>query len=509
MKLKVRLVALATVAGVVAPLAGGTAMAAPPVTALEATPDLGPTITATDQAPTGYEVTFRYEAPPGTTAVGIGGEVYFTRPTAIRSDFSHDGRRGHDWQVGDVSHPLYLGPPAQMTNIAGDLWEITMALPAGTYNYGFIVGECALTLLCTTVRDPANPPFGAGLAGVGQQSLSQVFVPSHPQFPTYDFDYQGPVRDTAQAGTVTSFTYPSGVSINPVGKHQLAVYLPPGYDAERAEPYPTLYLSHGMGDNETAWVTQGAAHHIFDNALADGDAVEAVVIMTNFNGLIQDDGFHPDFLATYTRELVDYVIPFVESQFHVSAEPEQRAFAGLSMGGALGVHLLHEHPDLFGYYGLWSAATDLQGEVIAPPPDEHLDAVRSRLGIHLGTGRHDQLARIAEKSLARTELYRALDIPIVVHNVDGGHTWAVWRQLLNDFVRTTAFQRGDEAAEPVDQSDLLPEPVRSPVAGILASSPHDGRTGEFLTIVVGAAILVAGSVLVVGGAVARRRRRHN
>lgn len=403
------------------------------------TPEGEPPVTVTEAESTGYQVTFRFEAPPGTTAVGLGGEVYFTQPDAIAPDFSHDSRLGDEWKPGDVSHPLLVGRPAQLTKVEGDWWEITMALPAGTYNYGFIVGECEDLASCVIVPDPANPPFGLDLEGADPQAFSQIFVPSSPLFPTYEVDYQAPMTDPGKAGEVLSITYPSDVSIDPVGTHRLAVYLPPGYDENRAEPYPTLYLSHGMGDTETAWVTQGAAQHILDNALADGEAVEAVVIMTNFYGLIPEDLFAPGFLETYSRELFGHVIPFVESTFHVSTEAEQRAFAGLSMGGALGVHMLNHHPEAFGYFGLWAAAADLEAPGPLPPAPDKLDAVRSRKAVHIGTGLQDWFADIGERSLARAAMYRQLGLPLVEFDATGGHTWSVWRQQFNDFVRTTLF----------------------------------------------------------------------
>ena len=73
-------------------------------------------------------------------------------------------------------------------------------------------------------------------------------------------------------GTLVDVTYPSPLSTDPAGEHYLALYTPPGYNPNRATPYPTLYLSHGGGGNEVDWSTQGVANRIIDNLIASGKA---------------------------------------------------------------------------------------------------------------------------------------------------------------------------------------------------------------------------------------------
>lgn len=114
------------------------------------------------------------------------------------------------------------------------------------------------------------------------------------------------------------------------------------------------------------------------------------------------------------------------------------------MGGGIATHLLHHETDLFGYYGIWSGAKG------ALTDEERLDRanLETALGIHIGTGLQDYLAGIGEGSLARAESYREMGLPVVEHNVDGGHAWPVWRDMLHDFLHTVAFAevRSDVAA---------------------------------------------------------------
>lgn len=396
----------------------------------------GPVITRTDAAPTGYQVTFTFAAPAGTTEVSLVGETYFTRPASlggVETGFSHDARLGDDWAPGDIPHPLLTNAPAPLLlNRDSGLWEITTAMPAGTYSYGFVIGPCDTPLVCTATYDPANPPVLADVPGASSQSLSQVFVPTHPDFPTYDADYQGyPV-----AGTVSHLTFAEDGAPDPAGTLQVGVYLPPGYDAARAEPYPLLVISHGAGDNETAWFSQGSAASIVEEAIATGAIEPTVVVTTNFYN-VDAGSTEPDttLYDNYAEALRDVVLPAVEGAFHVSSDRADRAFGGLSMGGGIATHLLHHETDLFGYYGIWSGAKG------ALTDEERLDRanLETALGIHIGTGLQDYLAGIGEGSLARAESYREMGLPVVEHNVDGGHAWPVWRDMLHDFLHTVAF----------------------------------------------------------------------
>ncbi len=64
--------------------------------------------------------------------------------------------------------------------------------------------------------------------------------------------------------------YDSPGHVTPANTNYLAIYTPPGYDANCTTPYPTLYLLHGGGGNETDWTTQGAAGDILDNLILTG-----------------------------------------------------------------------------------------------------------------------------------------------------------------------------------------------------------------------------------------------
>jgi enterochelin esterase-like enzyme len=395
---------------------------------------LGPTLVETNEGPSGYSVTFRYEAPAGVENVHIYGDWFFSRPEAITGNDVSDRIPPADWQPGLVATTPWLTLP--MVQGEDGVWEITVPLPAGSYRYAF-THDCGNELAsgCTLHPDPANMwemerPYPNAPGAV----RSTTFVPAHPAFPTYDNDYQAPV-EASKSGTLEQVRYPSPLSNNPpAGVHDMVVYTPHGYDPDRETPYPTLYLSHGSGDHSTAWTMQGVAHHILENAVQDGVVLPMVIISTDFNGL---PGGEPG----YADELRDNVIPYVEENYNVSTRAEDRAFGGFSAGGGRAYNILYDHTELFGYHASWSAG----GPVADADQVERMKTVTG--GIHIGTGLQDHLfntrggaGTVVTNTLTRIEALKAAGVDITDYHVDGMHTWHVWRPLVNFYLREMVFR---------------------------------------------------------------------
>lgn len=406
----------------VAAVAAGT-IAAPAASAAPAT-SLGPTVTRTDQPPTGYTVTFRYKAPDNVQQVHIYGDWFYSRPENILCQDCGDARPPAQWQPGDVAAtPWHI---QAMQKGPDGVWTFTTPLPAGTFRYAF-THDCTNELAtgCTLYDDPANrwqiQPQYPGAPGAVR---STIYVPASKKFPTYDTDYQAPV---ARVGTLESRRYTSPLSTNPPGVHDIVVYLPYGYNANRAKPYPTLYLSHGSGDHSTAWTMQGVAHLILENAIRDGAAEPMVIVSTDFNGL-------PGGNEGYVNELRNNIFPFVEQNYHVSTLAQDRAFGGFSAGGSRAYTIMYNHSDLFGYHAAWS----MGGPAATQAQVDSMKAVAG--GIMIGAGLQDRLGNIAQNSQANAAALRAAGVELDEFNVPGVHTWHVWRPLLNHYLRTMAFR---------------------------------------------------------------------
>lgn len=395
---------------------------------------VSPEVVHTGTAPTGYEVTFRYYDPTATR-VRIKGEWYFS-DDANSSTTTSAGYLPSQWKPGDfpIAYPNATAanwPVADMTlDPSTGIWSYTTPLPSGVFTYAFYVNCTAPAPSlsgCTGLSDPANPPWNTPVVPPASvEPNSQVFVPSDPAFGTIDYSWQFPNK---VHGTLVDVTYPTPLSTNPIGSHPLAVYTPPGYDPNRAVPYPTLYLSHGGGGNEVDWSTQGVAGNIIDNLIAAGKIQPMVVVMTNFYNL------SPSGVATYAQDVTENVIPYVEANYNVSKNPADRAFAGLSAGGARGNELLFNYTTTFGYYSIQSPGSG--GVPASDSPLWQNPELKNLLGLQVGGGIYDPIR------------YRLLDeitglttngIPFVDDSFAGGHEWYVWRIMLRDFAETMAFK---------------------------------------------------------------------
>ena len=151
-----------------------------------------------------------------------------------------------------------------------------------------------------------------------------------------------------------------------------------------------------------------------------------VVVSTDFNGLSADGSAEEG----YALDLINNVLPVIESGYNLSHLPNDRAFAGLSAGGTRAAQFLFNNPKTFDNYGIWTS-TDAFG----PTADLSNPDARTRLALHVGIGiqdprpaRHGGLARLA-----------TTDIPFTMDTVNGVHSWDVWRQLLVVYASDVAF----------------------------------------------------------------------
>ncbi|WP_406004935.1 alpha/beta hydrolase-fold protein [Streptomyces sp. NBC_00637] len=409
----------------------------------------GPQVRHTGEGPTGYEVTFRYHAPTARR-VQLKGEWYFERPSALAERLTGpdhlaetQGLLPRQWQAGDVpaSHPNStspLWPVVDMAKGRDGVWTYTTPLPGGVYTYGFFVdAQADDTTTSGQLPDPGNPAWNVtdGVLRGRAVDRSQIYVPADPDFPAADLSWQGPAKGAR--GKLTYATYNSPGHVTPVDENHLVVYTPPGYDPKRVKPYPTLYLSHGGGENEMGWSTQGDLARIMDNLINQGEIQPTVVVMPNATGYASSarDQEH-------RTDLVERVFPWVEEHYHVSTSASDRAYTGLSAGGMRTAYLLLDNTEQFGYYGIMSAGL---------PPDTVLTDARTaamrKVSVFVGCGWQDPINpgfALNGSSLHRGPFRAVRDLTAAGFHVqsdfvDGGHNWHVWRILLKDFLTRVAF----------------------------------------------------------------------
>lgn len=234
-------------------------------------------------------------------------------------------------------------------------------------------------------------------------------------------------------------------------KRRLTVYTPAGYETSK-EKYPVLYLLHGIGGDENAWSELGRAAQILDNLIAAGKAKPMIVVMTNGN-ISQEaapgetpNGFTvPTLMLPKTMDgnfelAFPDVIKFVESNYRVKADKNDRAIAGLSMGGCHSLYISANYPDTFGYIGLFSAAINKQQKsgVESERIYDDLDGKLAKLFAAkpklywIGIGKTDFLYK--DNADFRAKL-TAKGYPFTYMETEGGHIWRNWRIYLTEFAQ--------------------------------------------------------------------------
>jgi enterochelin esterase-like enzyme len=308
------------------------------------------------------------------------------------------------------------------------------------------------SLRSRTLTIPAAAIIGLTLwtTGIAAQATPQSF-PNAPE----GFDVRQP---GIEAGRVERIEYPSTVTDT---KRPAVVYLPPGYSAARK--YPVLYLLHGIGGNEKHWTQFGAADSILDNLIAAKKAVPMIVVMphgrasnkpeTNLfagrgrRGQAGDAGapggragragggdpggmaVEFEAYAAFERELIADLIPYIESHYAAQSSREQRALAGLSMGGGQSLTFGLANLNTFAWVGGFSSAPNT-----APPTQLLKDPASARQQLKLlwvSCGDQDSLFNISEN------VHKYLDeqkVPHVWHiDAGGAHTFPVWKNDLYHF----------------------------------------------------------------------------
>jgi len=214
---------------------------------------------------------------------------------------------------------------------------------------------------------------------------------------------------------------------------KMQVYTPPGYSKDAR--YPVLYLLHGIGGDETEWQRFAKPNLLLDNLIAEGKATPMIVVMPNGRAQKNDRAEGNVFasapaFAVFEKDLLDDVIPTIESRYSVRAEREHRALAGLSMGGGQSLNFGLAHLDAFAWVGGFSSAPNTK------PPAELLPdpaAAKEKLKLlWLACGNKDGLIRISQDVHARLKEH---GVPHVWH-VDGhGHDATEWKNNLYYFLQ--------------------------------------------------------------------------
>jgi len=327
-------------------------------------------------------------------------------------------------------------------------WTVTTPTPlvVGFHYYSLVVDGA-------TVADPATRTFfGSGWENSG------IEIPEGA-----DADYYLP--EDVPHGQVSQRWYYSKVT----GKwRHCYVYTPPDYDAGKGR-YPVLYLMHGWGEDETGWHVQGHVDFILDNLIAAKKAKPMIVVMDNLNAvkpgedgtIFTSRGLRPPprpatppaeggqaaappprrgglagFTgATFTEMMLTDLIPMIEKTYRVRPGRENRAMAGLSMGGMQTFLTTLANLDKFAYIGGFSGSTGVRGGSFDPKTSNNgvfADAAAFNKKVKvlfLGIGSMEGPgARNFGEGLTKAGINN-----VYFESAGTAHEWLTWRRCLNDF----------------------------------------------------------------------------
>jgi enterochelin esterase-like enzyme len=293
------------------------------------------------------------------------------------------------------------------------VWSVTVGpLAPDIYSY-------TVSIDGATVTDPHNRDVKKYFS-----SESLFEVPGHP-----------PILAEAQPvphGVIHHQVYASKVRGGDAG---MWIYTPPAYDPRAEARYPVLYLLHGFGDGEEAWIDVGHANTIVDNLIAQGRIAPLIVVMPYGHPVpieqqTSSDPYTARNNAAMQKDLLGDIVPIIERDYRADPSPEKRAIAGLSMGGGQSLTIGLGNPGQFKWVGGFSSAAPRKNlettfaDVIRDP------SARPHV-LWIAVGRDDSLFK-------RNEAFHAwLDKEGIAHTwtvSDGAHEWPVWRAYLPQFL---------------------------------------------------------------------------
>ncbi|QEC66346.1 esterase [Panacibacter ginsenosidivorans] len=231
-------------------------------------------------------------------------------------------------------------------------------------------------------------------------------------------------------GTIDTIVYESKT----VGtKRRAIIYTPPGYS--KKIKYPVLYLLHGIGGDEKEWLNGGTPQVIMDNLYAQGKVQPMIIVMPNGRAMKDDRAIGNIFesakvqaFATFEKDLLNDLIPFIEKKYNVYTDRENRAIAGLSMGGGQSLNFGLGNLDKFAWVGGFSSAPNTKApEVLVPDPEKAKQQLKL---LWISCGDADGLISFSKRT---HDYLQKNDVPHIYYIEPGVHDFKVWKNGLYMF----------------------------------------------------------------------------
>ena len=236
-----------------------------------------------------------------------------------------------------------------------------------------------------------------------------------------------------------------------------SVYLPKSYESETDREYPILYLLHGVFDTNKGWQERGHLQDVANRLINSNEVVEMIVVLpdagTEWNGYFDMDGW------SYETFFFEEFLPYIESTYRIKGRKENRAIAGLSMGGGGTLVYAQKHPEMFSSAYALSALTTLgEGEGLNQQDPKFAElnrTVRENSAVQFVADADEDTKEklksvrwyvdcgdddfLFEANIAFVQEMKKAQIPLQFRVRDGGHDWEYWHSGLYEVLRFVSF----------------------------------------------------------------------
>jgi enterochelin esterase-like enzyme len=275
-------------------------------------------------------------------------------------------------------------------------WDLTLYLLPGAWQYKFVIDE-------QWRYDHNNPKT----IDDGFDGLNSVIVLGK------EIAASIPNPDIAH-GVIINNDFDSKVL---AGKSPFSLYLPPGYSPESGKTYPLLVLLHGYGANFQQWVKVGKIQHFMDNLINAGVIKPFIIVMPS--------GAKSQYIKGRETHIMDELIPYLRSQYHIKLGRAYTAISGESMGGFGAFYLAQRHPEVFGLSVPLSGYFDMHNY---PEFKAEKSVLQSTLYFYCGSDDHISYA----SNEALVKLLKKGGIDFTYNKAPGNHTWRYWNAISTD-----------------------------------------------------------------------------
>ena len=234
------------------------------------------------------------------------------------------------------------------------------------------------------------------------------------------------------------------------------VYLPAGYDRDKEQTYPVLYLLHGMNDTNKGWYERGHVKDVMDQLTASGEVQPMIIVTPDAGGAVMENKWNGYFdMKGWAYEEFFYTefLPTIEKTYRIKADKQHRAIAGLSMGGGGCTSYAQRHADM--YCACYAMSAYLHQDAAGVDAQKVAEGNRMMLMMDAASRyscvdyvknadeeRKQQLRTVAwfvdcgdddflfDCNLDFYQAMRKAHIPCQLRVRDGGHTWEYWHSAL-------------------------------------------------------------------------------